>query len=56
MPDPWNCTGPECHGGDFAAFDHFADVLNVQEHELPHAFAAWLGGTIEWDGGYRRIS
>lgn len=53
--DPFDCPGPECHNGDFAAFDHFCDALDVQDHEAPHAFAAWLGGKTEWDGEYRRV-
>ena len=48
--DPFKCLG--CHSGDFAAFDHFCDVLNVTDDEVPHAFAAWLGGTTTWDGKY----
>lgn len=52
MADPFDCPGPACHGGDFPGFDHFCDALDVQDHELPHAFAAYLGGTTSWDGDY----
>jgi hypothetical protein len=55
MSDPFTCPGPECHDGQFAGFDHFCDVLDVEDHELPHAFAAYLSGTTEWDGDYRRV-
>lgn len=48
--DPFNCPG--CHDGDFPGFDHFCDVLEVTDEEVPHAFAAWLGGTTSWDGDY----
>jgi len=51
-PDPFNCPG--CHDSDFAAFDHFCDVLEVTDAEAPHAFAAWLDGTA-WDGDYRKV-
>ena len=51
--DPFNCPG--CHDGHFAEFDHFCDVLDVQTDELPHAFAAWLGGTTGWDGRYSKV-
>lgn len=51
--DPFNCTG--CHSGSFAGFDHFCDVLNVQTDELPHAFAAYLGGKTGWDGRYEEV-
>jgi hypothetical protein len=54
MPDsPFVCPG--CHTGDFADFDHFCDVLNVQDHELPHAFAAWLANRTDWDGRYEKV-
>lgn len=53
MSDPFMCDG--CHTGDFADFDHFCDVLNVTTDELPQAFAAWLGGTMNWDGDYGPI-
>lgn len=49
-PDPFSCDG--CHSGDFTGFDHFCDTLNVMTHELPQAFAAWLGHTTNWDGKY----
>lgn len=51
--DPFVCDG--CHVGDFHEFDHFCDALDVQDHELPHAFAAWLGATTGWDGRYERV-
>lgn len=47
--DPFNCPGPECHGGDFPGFDHFCDALNVTDEETPHAFAAYLGH-FGWEG------
>jgi len=50
--DPFNCPG--CHEGDFHEFDHFCDILDVQKHEVPHAFAAWLGKT-GWDGRYEQV-
>lgn len=54
MADPFVCDG--CHGGDFADFDHFCDALDVQDHELPQAFAAWLGHTTGWDGRYAEVT
>ncbi len=54
MPDPFKCDG--CHSGDWADFDHFCDVLDVQTHELAQAFAAWLGGKIGWDGEYGEVA
>lgn len=51
--DPFNCEG--CHTGDFHEFDHFCDVLEVQQHELPHAFAAWLANKTTWDGKYTKV-
>ena len=54
MSDPFVCNG--CHTGDFSEFDHFCDVLDVTTDELPHAFAAWLGGTTDWDGDYEPVS
>jgi hypothetical protein len=57
MPDngePFFCT-TGCHTGSFADFDHFCDVMNVTEDELPEAFAAWLGRRFDWDGRYERI-
>lgn len=52
--DPFNCGG--CHSGSFADFDHFCDVLGVTDEELPHAFAAWLGGVTTWDGQYGPVA
>lgn len=52
--DPFVCVG--CHAGDFPGFDHFCDVLNVRNNELPAAFAAWLGGTTSWDGEYGEVT
>lgn len=51
--DPFNCDG--CHNGAFAGFDHFCDVLGVQTHELPHAFAAYLGHKTDWNGEYGEV-
>jgi hypothetical protein len=53
--DPFNCPGPECHGGGFPGFDHFCDVLEVTDDEAPYAFAAWMGHTTEWDGPYDKL-
>lgn len=55
MVDPFDCPGEQCHGGDFPGFDHFCDALGVETHELPHAFAAYLGGRTEWDGPYGKV-
>lgn len=51
--DPWECKG--CHTGEMFEFDHFCDVLGVTDEEVPHAFAAWMGGRHGWNGEYRRI-
>ncbi len=53
MSDAFNCTG--CHSGPFAEFDHFCDVLEVKNDELPQAFAAWLGDKYDWDGEYEKV-
>lgn len=50
MVEPFTCSG--CHDGDMADFDHFCDALDVEDHEVPHALAAWLGGHLDWDGRY----
>ena len=52
--DPFVCDG--CHSGDFPGFDHFCDALNVKTEELGPAFAAWLGGTTDWDGDYEEVT
>ena len=52
--DPFDCPG--CHTGDFPGFDHFCDVLNVQDHEAGDAFAAYLSGTTKWDGQYGPVT
>lgn len=54
--DPFDCPGPECHDGGWADFDHFCDVLDVQDDEVGQAFGAWLGHTINWDGDYGIVS
>ncbi len=55
MAHPFTCdTG--CHTSDVADFDHFCDTLDVQDHETPHAFAAWLGGRTGWDGRYEPVN
>lgn len=53
--EPFVCTSG-CHGGDFADFDHFCDVMQVKTDELGQAFAAWLNRTTGWDGKATRIS
>ena len=52
--DPFSCDG--CHTGDLHEFDHFCDVLEVQPHEVPHAFAAWLSHKTSWDGRYEEVT
>ena len=42
MP-PFTCPGG-CHSGDFADFDHFCDVIDIQDDEVHIAFAIWMEG------------
>ena len=45
----FRCDG--CHGGDFADFDHYCDVLEIPTDKTPEAFGCWLKGIYpEWDG------
>lgn len=51
--DPFNCPG--CHAGDFPGFDHFCAALDVADHELGEAFAAYLSATTIWEGRYSKV-
>ena len=47
------CTG--CHTGDFPEFDHYVDVNQIEDHEVPAAFGAWVSGKTGWDGGIQQV-
>lgn len=52
--DPFHCPG--CHGGDFADFDHYCDVLEIPMEMTPRAFAAWMRGSFDWKGDYGAVA
>jgi len=44
-----------CHTGDFADFDHYCDMHNITDDEVPAAFGAWLNEKTGWDGPQNKV-